>query len=665
MDWNRAPCPGPIRWRGLTLFSRACLKLSLVCAVLVVLLPGNARTAEPGEQRSLALEGQISAAGDLVEFNWPKAKGSKVGRVVIQRRVLGEVGRQSWQDHDSVRGFARIYRDEDVQPGIAYEYRIFRPSKERTETAHWTTGVSLPATEIRGVALLVVDETVAADIAARLERFMLDLVGDGWKVVRRDVARGDHRDARANLRAARKLRSWIQDRYNSAHYLPHALILVGHVPVVKSGLSRPDGHKSRPLETDLFYAEMNSIWLDDGEGVLQHASIPGDNIEIQVGRIDFSMMGEDFPDEVTLLKRYLDKNHHWRHARLGDLRQAYGNSSHLFVELDALRNIVGPENFVSGGHHDAGRRQPWLLGVDFGSASYSEYVSPAPIKTIFSINFGSGKLDFSRRNNTMTAMLAQPWYGLTTAWGARPAWQLHHLAMGKSIGYSHLRTVNNGSYMLGPDSLEYAPTGNYPWINPVWVNLLGDPTLSPFPLRSVTGLRAEKRNGSVQLDWNDAGAGSETRYRIYRADSRFGAYRALNPAELHNGHQYVDKDPLPGAWYMVRAHTLKKVHAGSFMRFSQGSFATPGNRPPQAEDQSLSTSAGQKVALSPAATDADDDSLIITLVRDSDAGRLEFSQGLWWFVPGDDFNGQATIAFSVFDGVTSDDGSISINVTQP
>jgi len=52
---------------------------------------------------------------------------------------------------------------------------------------------------------------------------------------------------------------------------------------------------------------------------------------------------------------------------------------------------------------------------------------------VFSINFGSGKVDFSRRNNTMKAMLAQKWYGLATGWGTRPALQLHHMALGKSL----------------------------------------------------------------------------------------------------------------------------------------------------------------------------------------------------------------------------------------
>ena len=111
-----------------------------------------------------------------------------------------------------------------------------------------------------------------------------------------------------------------------------------------------------------------------------------DHIEMPVGRIDFSNLDGAFGDEITLLERYFDKNHHWRHGHLGDLRQAYGDNNSLKGEINALRNIVGPGAITKGGHHDVGTQQPWLFGVDFGSAKYSAYTKTVPIKTIFSIN---------------------------------------------------------------------------------------------------------------------------------------------------------------------------------------------------------------------------------------------------------------------------------------
>jgi hypothetical protein len=54
-------------------------------------------------------------------------------------------------------------------------------------------------------------------------------------------------------------------------------------------------------------------------------------------------------------------------------------------------------------------------------------------------------------------------------------------------------------------------------------------------------------------------------YRIYRGLDRFGPYQPLNSSELLAGQQYVDPNPLPGAWYMVRAHSLKEVYAGALL----------------------------------------------------------------------------------------------------
>ncbi len=562
----------------MKVYRRIC---AILCLGLFTLsLSWTSGATDPLPERSLQIDGKISEDGTRVDLQWAKSNGTQIGRIKIQRRVLGETRKTSWMSIASARSFARLYADDRVRPGVAYEYRISRPSHEQIETGYWVTGRNLAAEEDRGVAIVVIDETLAGDLGSRLDRFMLDLVGDGWTVVRRDTPRGNARDPVANLKAARKLRDWIKRQYYSDPAASHALILVGRVPVVKSGHANPDGHKLRPLETDLFYADMNGIWSDNSQGVLLHNSIPSDHIEMQVGRIDFANLDGALGDEVALIKSYFDKNHRWRHGRLGDLRQAYGDNDLLFVETTALRNIVGPEKLTTGGHHDAGTRQPWLFGVDFGKWNYEHYINEkSPVKAVFTINFGSGKLDFSQWNNSMTVMLAQAGYTLTTGWGARPAWQLHHMAMGKSIGYSHMRTVNNGTLTFGgPETLEYTPTGVYTWLNPPWVNLLGDPTLRPFPLASVTELRAEMREGSVYLDWTGASAKTRVGYRVYRASDRFGPYHALNPSGLHTGNQFVDPNPPSGVWYMVRAHALKKVYAGSFNTFSQGAFASMDNQ---------------------------------------------------------------------------------------
>jgi hypothetical protein len=77
---------------------------------------------------------------------------------------------ESWQSIASVRSFARVYVDKAVQSGVAYEYRISRPSKEKIETGYWVTGRNLPTQENHGVAIVIVDQTLAGNLGPRLDQ---------------------------------------------------------------------------------------------------------------------------------------------------------------------------------------------------------------------------------------------------------------------------------------------------------------------------------------------------------------------------------------------------------------------------------------------------------------------------------------------------------------
>ena len=155
-------------------------------------------------------------------------------------------------------------------------------------------------------------------------------------------------------------------------------------------------------------------------------------------------------------------------------------------------------------------------------------------------------------------------------------------------------------------------------------------------------------------------------YRVYRALDRFGLYQPLNPSKLHSGHQYVDPNPVPGAWYMVRAHSLKTVYAGSLFTFSQGVFAAIGNVPPKATDRLISTPMGQQVKINLSGSTHDSNTELTTvIIKGSEGGHLVQSNGDWSFVPDAGFSGRVDIPFSVFDGAASDEGLISIDVLAP
>ena len=134
------------------------------------------------------------------------------------------------------------------------------------------------------------------------------------------------------------------------------------------------------------------------------------------------------------------------------------------------------------------------------------------------------------------------------------------------------------------ESMDYFPTGNYLWRNPIWVNLLGDPTTHAFPLAPPsTADSAPKTDQGVALSWTASTDPDVTGYRVYRAPEGSMDFKPLNAGTRSDSSTFTDTAPVENARYMVRAYGLKEVYAGSFYTFSQGVFADFGHRPISAD----------------------------------------------------------------------------------
>jgi len=642
-----------MRNRALNFGARALGWMTVLCA----LLQPVPAAAQASAETYLPLDGTISADGRKVTLVWDEANPLRVGNVTINRRELGQRGITSWQGIAPTLGPKVSFEDQNTQPGVAYEYQVLRSARDIVDIGYWVTGVGVPAVETPGHAIVVVDQTLAEDLAPRLDRLLLGLAGEGWAVTRLDTPRGDAENGVANLERARALKEKIRAVYGEDPETLHALILVGRVPVVHSGRVRPDGHDPQAVPTDLFYADMDGDWPDDGAGTLLPAQVPGNHIALQVGRIDFAGISRnERAQEIAYLRAYLDKDHHWRQGMLGDLREAYGQSEHLVGERMGLRNIVGPRAVTEGGHHDVGEEHPWLWGVDFGDAGGGNYPGYAN-KAVFTINFGSNKHFFDGWMNPMTGLLAQPFYTLSVGWGGRPSWWIHAMGLGRTIGDAHMRTVNNGRangpYRL---SMDYLPTGQYLWRNPVWVNLLGDPTLHAFPLAPPRGLRAETGAGGADLGWTASADPGTLGYKVYRAEAGSLDFTPLTPDPITKT-AFHDPDPAPGAWYMVRAYGLKQVHAGSFYTYSQGAFAKPGETPAPATEFHATTTRETPVTLAFGAAPG-----IHAIVAPPAHASMTLTPEGWVLTPEPGFEGEITLRTSRFDGTTDAEGTFTVTV---
>src|SRR5688572_19413921 len=124
---------------------------------------------------------------------------------------------------------------------------------------------------------------------------------------------------------------------------------------------------------DVYYGEMDGTWTDatahkddcefpennnvPGDGKFDQSEIPGD-VELEVGRVDMWNLPAFEPrSEVELLRRYLRKNHEFRHGRLrapprGLIRDNFGVVQDDAPAVDAWRAF--PALFGKNGWKEIG-----------------------------------------------------------------------------------------------------------------------------------------------------------------------------------------------------------------------------------------------------------------------------------------------------------------------
>ena len=90
-----------------------------------------------------------------------------------------------------------------------------------------------------------------ASLSNELGRLEADLIGDGWRVTRHDVSTNDSPAA---------VRSLIISDYSANPSAHQAVFLLGPVPILHSGNVNYDGHFTRAMPADAFYADIDGVW---------------------------------------------------------------------------------------------------------------------------------------------------------------------------------------------------------------------------------------------------------------------------------------------------------------------------------------------------------------------------------------------------------------------
>ncbi len=446
---------------------------------------------------------------------------------------------------------------------------------------HIFAGIQYPAIEDRGGLLLLVAAEIADSLPTEIDRLELDIIADGFRVQRHLI---DPAASVPNIKA-------LIAGECAADPTIESLLLVGHVAVPYSGnvwSSHPDHHGAWPA--DLYYGELDGLWTDDtvnnttasrsenrnvpGDGKFDQTILPSD-VDLKVGRVDLSRLPSFVENEYELMRRYLAKNHDFRRGvltaeRRGLVSDAVGDAMGLAFAANGWRN------FACMFGADSTRQKTYLNTLDDNSYLWSYGCGPGgytgvggiattsdfatrTVQTVFTMLYGSYSGDWDSSNNVLRAALAAESHPLASFWAGRPAWHLHHMALGHTLGYSARLTQNNSYLYAASDAARQIHTA-----------LLGDPTLKMHivkPVRSLTISR--EAGGAVALNWMSPEERVEG-YHIYRASHLHGQFVRINAAAVTDTFAVDPDPPVEKCVYMVRALKLEQSASGSYFNLAAG-----------------------------------------------------------------------------------------------
>ena len=564
---------------------------------------------ENTSEYSVQVSAQVQASPAQIALSWPQDGCDLPTAYTVYRRGPED---QSWGPGTHLPASASGFLDTNVDVGIAYEYQVVKTTARYAGYGYLYAGIKVPMTEDRGKLLLVVDNTYATELAPDLARLEQDLTGDGWSVIRIDVARTD---------SVLKVKGLIKAQYQADPAEVKCVFLFGHVPVPYSGNIVPDGHApdhQGAWPCDGFYGDMDGLWTDKSVNVAiasdpRNRNVPGDGkfdqstfpapLRLMVGRVDLANMPgrmscggpPTFPCELQLLRNYLSKDHRFRTRQFDLPRRAvvgdyFGIRDGEAFAASGWRNFAA---FFSAGKVSVLPQERtwiswlstnsylWAYGCGAGTYTsigglgtantYNDGVTTdivkGDVKAAFTLLFGSWLGDWDAEDDLQRSVLATPSYGLTCAWSGRPHWFLQHMALGLPIGFSTRLTQNNGR-----DGMYHNQMNN--GAGQIHIALMGDPTLRMHVVAPPAELLASWHDSIADLAWTAPDDDSVLGYHVYRANQPEGPYTRLtvNPvtdpifSDLHAG-----KNPT----YMVRALKLEKSGSGTYYNLSEGAFVTP------------------------------------------------------------------------------------------
>lgn len=572
------------------------------------------------------------ATASAITFYWPTNQYRR-GVEIARRNYTNNPNAWAtwtylWGATNAGMNSASNYTDSTVSSGIHYEYRLGNLVTNwpcdliytgwETNAAHWwyqyiSTGTQVPLHDQRGNVVLLTETALAASLGADIGVLTNDLIGDGYRVFRHDVAAVDVTSGGWSA-AVSATRTLVTNDYASDKAATWFLFILGHVPVPYSGASSPGSHVENfgAHPADWFYSSTNAaLWTDStvsdstadfphtrnvpADGKFDQSDVPGVPV-MRVGRVDLRNMPAFGKTEAQLVSQYLARNHEFRHKQyiprefglvntngrpwfgqnhctslFGTITN-YGLNSWIENATNVAKGVLIASSSGSGGYeHD-------------NQLGYTTNWTNAPLYISFASTYGSyyGDWDSTYITNCfLLAPLANAGKVVSTYY-CEPTMVPDTSAMNEPVSQELLSVAANAN--LSFDS-RYIQEGQVPGGSQTteavknYVSLMGDPTLRLRTVYPVTNVIAATNGSDIALSWTASGDTGLSGYHVYRAPATdLNAFTRLTSTPTNS--PYTNASGAASAYrYMVRAVKLESSVNRSFYDISQGAFASIGASP--------------------------------------------------------------------------------------
>ena len=550
-----------------------------LCLILLLFINTSEIVAQfgPDIDQSVKLTADVDAENLSITINW--IVDERAVRFDLYKRGYGDNG---WGQKIGQFGIdTNSYLDDDIESNSRYEYKIQKFTEEEVDGfGYILTGIEIDARHEKGKALLVITETTYQNVESQILKFQYVLSVDGWP--NRLLIVPDE-----NI--VSDVKNSIVEEYQSDPFT--TCLLLGDVPIAMSGNVSPDGHELQggAWAADLYYGDMDGLWTDSlvnttvspwpvnhnipGDGKWDQDFIPSD-IEVAIGRIDFSDLPIFEMDEYELLSVYIDKNIAYRTKEMSVRRRAAIYNINPWIGAlgqNGIRNystIVSPDSILYDDFDPLwNETYMWLYSASSGFhdilflVTTSTELAERPLRAVFTNFFGSRFGNYNYTNNIMRTALGSGDV-LSSCWVGAPHWHFHAMAMGYSLGHATTTTQNNDTIYTA----DFFPRG-------IQVNLLGDPTLGLYPMQKIENITAIENQSYIELNWSPKSDAEG--YFVYRKSSEESDFEVLNSSPIAN-NSYRDSCLMPDQTfiYMVRATRLELTPSGTYYNLSTGATDT-------------------------------------------------------------------------------------------